>query len=168
MTLLRRVGLHVWIVALLLGLLSSNLEDDPLDHILEPWFGRPFAAIGLRQYWAMFAPDPVHNARFVRMTLTAPDGSQTELWDTEEPPFPPGSRAWMGVGYQRLTKWEKQVALKPDRWGKPTAEALCRLGNLHGSISATIVAYTTPPPLRRQAGTQIARSESVAGPWVCP
>lgn len=166
--LLRRVGLHTWIVCLLLGLLSSNLENDPLDKILEPYFGRPFAAMGLRQYWAMFAPDPVHNARFVRLTRIAPDGTRTVLQEADEPPFPPGSKAWMGLGYSRMSKWDKQLARKPERWGKPTTEALCRLNGLEGSLEATVISYTTPPPAKRAAGVEVTRSERAWGPWACP
>ncbi len=168
MTRLRRVLTQVWICVLLLGMLSSNLENDPLDKVLEPWFGRPYAALGLRQYWAMFAPNPVHHGRFVRYTHIDPSGARTVLREPDQPPFPPGSQPWMGFGYSRQAKWDKQVGLKFERFAKPTAEALCRLGGLAGSVEITILIYATPTPKERLKGKEITRKETVSGPWACP
>lgn len=168
MTLVRRAGLHALIGWLLIGMLSSNLENDPLDRLLEPWAGRPFAALGLRQYWAMFAPNPVHNERFVKWVNVGPGGERAVVAETEEPPFPVGSRAWVGLGYTRASKWDKQVGQKSERFGKPTADAYCRLLGLHGSMELTVASYTTPTPAQRLAGTPVKRVESVAGTWPCP
>lgn len=160
----RRVALHAWILTLLLGLLASNLERGPVDAVLEPVLGRAFAAFGLRQYWTMFAPNPVHNGSFVRVEHVAPDGSRTVLRAADEPQ--PG--LWIGLGYDRGSKWDSALARKPKVLGQATAEAWCRLGQLDGSVAITVIRYTTPTPEQRRAGAGITRAEEPAGEWPCP
>lgn len=162
---MRRIALHAWILTLLTGLLASNLESGPIDDVLEPVIGRWFAAFGLRQYWTMFAPNPVHDASFVRVEHIAPDGTRTVLHADTEPPFPPAP--WLGVGYDRSSKWDSAVARKPAVLGKSTAEAWCRLEQLDGRVAVTVIRYTTPRPAERRAGVPITRTEAPAGEWSC-
>lgn len=158
------VARDVGLVLLLTGMLASNLTGGPVDDLLEPWAGRAFHLLGIRQFWSMFAPNPVHAARFVEARTVAPDGTRSVLVPTGEPPDRGAFWAW---GYDRIHKLHKQVALQPDRLAAPYAEALCRLHRVDGAVELVVVHRAAPAPAARLAGEAPARSVSTLGVYPC-
>lgn len=157
---------HVFLVYLLIAVLSANLKEDPVDQVLQPWSGRMLERVGLRQYWAMFAPDPGHGARFVEATSVTRAGREALLGVNLEPPW---DQSWyFRLGYNRVLKFHKEVVKDNSTQLKPYAESLCRIHDVHGLLELNLILYYVPSPSRRAGGMGIMRSERPLGAWRCP
>jgi len=135
-----------------------------VDAALEPVFGKTIQKLGIRQFWSMFAPNPVHNAMFVEATALEL-GEERPLHIGTEPPEEGFYFTWT---YDRIGKFHKKVALKPEVWLAPYGEALCRLHEVHGSIVLSSVRHKTPRPWKRRQGERKERVETVLGEVPCP
>jgi hypothetical protein len=155
---------HGVIVFLCLGLVASNLRSGPVDAALEPVFGKTIQRLGIRQFWSMFAPNPVHNAMFVEAIAREPGGERPLHIGTE----PPGEGFYFTWTYDRIGKFHKKVALKPERWLTPYGEALCRLHAVDGSVVLGAVRHKTPRPWKRRQGENKTRIEVPLGEVPCP
>lgn len=161
---MRRVGRHLLIVALLLGMLASNLRSGPVDAVLEPVFGRAYLVLGIRQYWAMFAPDPVHHATFVD-AVAWEGGVPRALPVSVEPPV---GKPFVAFTYDRILKLHKRVAGKPEVYAPAYVRALCLAHAVQGEVELVRVVHRTPTPARRLAGDPVPREVASLGRWPCP
>ena len=150
---------HALIVVLVAGMATSNLSP-----VLWPGAGQLYRTLGIRQYWSMFAPNTVHDARFVEAWNVTADG-RTDLGISAEPPGEGWFWAW---GYDRIHKLHKQVALHPDRYAAAYAAALCRVHALHGEVELSTVHRTAPPPTAARSGARAERTLTPLGRWSCP
>ncbi len=152
---------HGLIVVLLVGMATSNLAP-----VLWPGAGQLYRTLGLRQFWSMFAPNTVHDARFVEGWSIAPDGTRTDLGISAEPPREGWFWEW---GYDRIHKLHKQVALHPDRYAAAYAAALCRVHALDGQVVELVTVHrTAPKPAAAATGATATRSLTPLGVWPCP
>lgn len=150
---------HLLILALLVGMATSNLSP-----VLWSGAGRVYRLLGLRQYWSMFAPNTVHDARFVEAWALEGEGAR-DLDIDREPPSEGFFWAW---GYDRIHKFHKQVALHPDRYAAAYAAALCRVHGLHDRVELRMVHRVAPRPADARAGATVERSVTSIGWWQCP
>lgn len=157
---------HLALLYLLIATLSANLKDDPVDRVLQPWAGAMLERVGIRQYWAMFAPDPGHGARFVAATAVTSAGRTVIPGVNLEPSW---EAPWYyTVGYNRVLKFQKEVVQDKSTQLKPYAEALCRIHGIHGTMELDLLLYFVPSPSRRLEGWGVMRSERSLGAWRCP
>ena len=154
-----KAGRPIVIVAVLVGMAASNLSP-----ILGNAWGTPFALLGLRQAWTMFAPSAVHDAPFVSAETIDPEGHFDLHIDAE----PPAEGWFFRLGYDRIHKLHKNVALEPKRYAAPYAEALCRVHDLHGEVELSLIRHATPSPPDRLLGHTTIRTVTPIGRWPCP
>jgi hypothetical protein len=72
---LKKVVTSVLIVAFLAVLVLANIPGRPLDKVDDP----SLSALGARQVWSVFAPDPVQVVSHVWVEFTYGDGSKS-IW----------------------------------------------------------------------------------------
>lgn len=145
---------HLFIVLLLLGLAASNLEIPQLE--------RPVNFLGLRQYWAMFAPNPVHVPAFLEATAIY-GHTEEVLHIADEPPM---TGFFMEIGYNRILKFHKKVVLKPERFAPAYARALCNQTGAN-AIDFTAIRYFIPGPKKRLQGEGALRILQPMGRYPC-
>lgn len=154
---------HVGLLLFCLAMLGANLTEGPVDAVLQPTFGIWLERVGLRQYWSMFAPNPVHWGSFTRAYAVSDEG-RVELPISVEPPW---DRPFFRLGYDRILKFQKKVNVDRGRYARAYAESLCRVYDVRGSVELEKVMYYTPTPSKRLEGWGRMRLPESLGTWRC-
>jgi hypothetical protein len=101
---------------------------------------------------------------FVEAIAREPGGERPLHIGTE----PPQEGFYFKWTYDRIGKFHKKVARKPERWLNPYGEALCRLHAVDGTVELKAVRHNTPRPWKRRQGEQKQRIEVPLGEVPCP